>query len=131
MDRAEFWEREYNRPYIMAGTSKAPKERITFGGRIGKRIAAELQRRGWSQGQLAAKAHCTQPAISDLIHARNDDPKTSLLVAVAGALGVPLEEMIGRPRTPRDEAADPQTGALLHRISELWEKPRPSTPADR
>ena len=88
----EFDEAGYNQAYGMASN---PNARPAFGVVIGKRVAKELRERGWTQGQLAAKAHCAQPAIAELIAGKTKDPKSSLLIALAAAFGRPVDFFIG------------------------------------
>ena len=53
-----------------------------------------MQKRGFSPGQLAALAGCTQPAISALVTGKSKRPSLDLLAGVAGALDLSLDELV-------------------------------------
>lgn len=94
----------YNPAYLVTFN---PNRRNSYGSAIGKRVEEELKRRGWTQGQLAAKAHCAQPAISSLIKGDTPDPKSSLTIALATALDLTVEELAGLATPPVNVADDP------------------------
>ncbi len=61
------------------------REGVRLGAQIGIVVRTEMERRGWSQGQLAAKATLSQPVISDLVAGRTSDPRSETLVKICAA----------------------------------------------
>jgi predicted nucleotidyltransferase/predicted XRE-type DNA-binding protein len=61
---------------------------------IGRALLGEMKRRKLSQGQMAALAGCTQPAISALVTGKSKRPSVELLVGIADALGLSLDTLI-------------------------------------
>ncbi|PZT91585.1 MAG: transcriptional regulator [Gordonia sp. (in: high G+C Gram-positive bacteria)] len=60
---------------------------------FGTRIRQARDARGWSQGELAARAHVSRPTIART--ERGDDVSTATLVKVASALGLAVEITAG------------------------------------
>ena len=68
----------------------------------------ELTRRGWSQRELARRAHTTSTTVSEVI-SRKRNPSYDFVGKVARALGEPvekLERMAGLKDKPRGEDED-------------------------
>lgn len=63
---------------------------VDVGERIGVNVARLPKERGWTQGQVAAKAGLSQPVISDLAGGRTKDPPISTLLKVSTAFSVEL-----------------------------------------
>lgn len=87
-----------NNPIIMT------TRRSTIGARIGAVVQAELERRDWTQGQLAAKATVSQPVISDLIAGRTADPRAETLVKIGEAFGWSAGALLDLSVTRPDDA---------------------------
>lgn len=74
-----------------------------------------MKRRNLSQGQLAALAGCTQPAISALVTGRAKRPSIELLIGVASALDVSLDALVGGHDKPANVASLEDRVAALER----------------
>jgi transcriptional regulator with XRE-family HTH domain len=73
---------------------------------IGPALRTARQRRGWSRDQLAARAGVSSAAITQIETGRRSDPRLSSLLALAGALGSSLDQLVGGGST---------TASLTHR----------------
>jgi transcriptional regulator with XRE-family HTH domain len=98
---------------------------------IGKRIRALREERGLTQREVARRAGLTPSGVGFIEHGQTRNPSAETVVAVARALGVPVEELLREP-VPLDEApekagladADPSSklveAEVLEEIAELW-----------
>ena len=98
---------------------------------IGKRIRALREERGLTQREVARRAGLTPSGVGFIEHGQTRNPSAETVVAVARALGVPVEELLREP-VPLDEApekagladADPPSklveAEVLEEIAELW-----------
>ncbi len=82
----------------------------SLGTQIGEIVYAEMARRGWSQGQLAAKATLSQPVISALVAGRTVDPRSETLLKICAAFGWSPGALLDlsasvRPQAPGDGMA--------------------------
>ena len=56
-------------------------------------LLGQLERRGWNQSALAARAHVTRTTVSDYINGKRRNYDKTVLVNVAEAFGIPVEEV--------------------------------------
>jgi transcriptional regulator with XRE-family HTH domain len=70
---------------------------------IGKRIRALREERGLTQREVARRAGLTPSGVGFIEHGQTRNPSAETVVAVARALGVPVEELLREP-VPLDEA---------------------------
>jgi DNA-binding Xre family transcriptional regulator len=71
---------------------------------MGARIAALLERRGWSQNKLAERSGVDKSQLSKLIRGRSPNPGHGTIRKLADALGVELSELTGERPMPRRRA---------------------------
>ena len=64
---------------------------------FGKRLKALREAAGLTQQQLAVKAGLSVSNLSQLEQGQKTDPRISTVAALAGALGVTCDELMGRP----------------------------------
>lgn len=79
-------------------------------------LLSELQKRGWSQNQLAIRAGLSRTAINDVIN-RKAHPGPELCRAIARALGYPQEYVFRKAGLIDDTPGpdyDPEAELLLH-----------------
>jgi len=80
---------------------------------MSRALLDEMKRRKLSQGQMAALAGCTQPAISALVTGKAKRPSVALLVSIADALGLSLEALVeGREKRERSLSLEDRVSAL-------------------
>jgi predicted nucleotidyltransferase/predicted XRE-type DNA-binding protein len=80
---------------------------------ISRTLLEEMKRRNLSQGQMAALAGCTQPAISALVTGKSKRPSLELLCGIADALGCGLEMLVhGRDRRELKRSIEERVSAL-------------------
>jgi transcriptional regulator with XRE-family HTH domain len=77
---------------------------------IGKRIRDLREERGLTQRELARRAGLTPSGVGFIEHGQTRNPSAETVVAIARALGVPVEELLGEP-VPLAEASQ-ETGRL-------------------
>jgi transcriptional regulator with XRE-family HTH domain len=82
--------------------------------KIGKRIAALREARGWTQTELAAKAGVTASAINQIESGLTKRPSIETLFPIADALNVDARELAGV-----DADADDIGQILAHLMREL------------
>jgi len=80
---------------------------------LGERLQAALELRDLTQGQLAHKARVRQGSISMIISGARKAPRVDTLAALAVALDVSLDWLMGLPRRDK-EVLQPDEDALLH-----------------
>jgi len=90
---------------------------------IGKRIRDLREERGLTQREVARRAGLTPSGVGFIEHGQTRNPSAETVMAVARALGVPVEELMREP-VPLDEA--PETGQTEAEGASLEEHQRPS-----
>jgi transcriptional regulator with XRE-family HTH domain len=70
---------------------------------IGKRIRDLREERGLTQREVARRAGLTPSGVGFIEHGQTRNPSAETVVAIARALGVPVEEVLGEP-VPLGEA---------------------------
>ena len=80
------------------------------------RLKAELERKGWSQRQLARAAGLTESAISHYMSGERT-PRIDTTGAIAQALDVPLSALV--PQATKDSDLDDAVALVLASASEL------------
>jgi transcriptional regulator with XRE-family HTH domain len=63
---------------------------------LGQRIREARLRAGWSQNELASRADVKQPTLARIESGRRLDPSIRTVSALAGALDVSIESLVGR-----------------------------------
>jgi transcriptional regulator with XRE-family HTH domain len=63
---------------------------------MGVNVKKLRQAAGWSQQQLATLAGLSMSAVALIEQGKKPDPHLSTVVALAGALGVSLDELVGQ-----------------------------------
>jgi SOS-response transcriptional repressor LexA len=81
---------------------------VTVKERVGLRIKALREARGWSQGQLSAVSGIPRPTITQ-IEAKSD-PRAATLSKIANAFDITVEELFGKPKIEKESP------------ERLWEK---------
>lgn len=94
------------------------------------RIRELRKARGWTQEELAARAGMTQGVITNLERGARDNPTQETLDKLAGALGVPVSELLGEGdilsgdfpagQLDREGITALLPEAMLLRYSRLW-----------
>lgn len=64
--------------------------------KFGKVVDLYLKERGMTQSELARRAGVGKQTLSDLIGGENTNPRLDTAIAIAGAFGVTLQEMVDR-----------------------------------
>jgi transcriptional regulator with XRE-family HTH domain len=70
---------------------------------IGKRIRHLREERGLTQRELARRAGLTPSGVGFIEHGQTRNPSAETVVAIARALGVPVEELLGEEEMERLE----------------------------
>lgn len=88
---------------------------------LGTLIQAELDRRNWTQRQLAEAMGVTQPALSKLINDPERIPNLETLVSLSTALQIPLGQAIAACGFRVDRPANPDAWAeaIIASVPEL------------
>lgn len=90
---------------------------------IGERIEAEMQKREWSEGELARRAGINQPTVHRIIKGESKSPRRDNVEAIAKAFGCSVEWLwtgVGvAPLGSRSEAAPTSSAA---KVLEMLEK---------
>jgi transcriptional regulator with XRE-family HTH domain len=82
-------------------------------------LQAEMNKRGWSQGELARRAGVSRPAISNIL-SESRQPQAATCEAIARALGLPAEDVFRRAGIlPPEPNSDPITELGTHLLREL------------
>jgi transcriptional regulator with XRE-family HTH domain len=93
---------------------------------FGEWLQEELEKRGWTQAELARRAKLTRGGISSLISGRNH-PTAQTCVALARALDLPAETVLKvadlLPELPAP-AEDPTLGELMDLMKRMTEEER-------
>jgi transcriptional regulator with XRE-family HTH domain len=63
-------------------------------------VRHEMVRRGLTQTELARRAGCTQPAVSQLLSGQRKAVSLEMALSIADALGLPLDALVRRRRDP-------------------------------
>lgn len=86
--------------------------------KLGDRIAAEMAKRGWSEGEMARRAGVTQPTVHRIVTGESESPRQSNVDKIAKALDVSTDYLwrgVGRA------AAEVSNAAMLGSdMNELW-----------
>jgi transcriptional regulator with XRE-family HTH domain len=85
---------------------------------LGKRIAELRKEHGLTQAQLAEILGLSQQQVAHIEVARRRVP-VSLLPALAKALAIPVEELLGEGRRPSKRGPTPKLQQKLERIAQL------------
>jgi phage repressor protein C with HTH and peptisase S24 domain len=81
---------------------------------IGKRLAAILQERDWSEGELARRSGVSQPTIHRIITGESHDPRQSNVEKIAKALGKTAHWL--RHGGPEDHAVQEQLASYEQHV---------------
>lgn len=78
-----------------------------------KKIIALREAKGWNQAELARRSELSQPTVWSLEHGETKMVKFETLKAIAGALGVALEDILAvKPKGKRGEGWEEQIKAI-------------------
>ena len=79
---------------------------------IARRLKALRENAGMSQQSLAVSAGLSVSLVSQIERGSRVDPRVSTITALATALGVSLDELVGRNGSapPREKTASPRGG---------------------
>ena len=80
---------------------------------LGKTISAILYQKGWTQKQLAQKAHITDATISRYITEADRMPRADLIVSLAKALDVSSDYLLGLTTLPSNQPLSPEIEDLI------------------
>ena len=72
---------------------------------LGGRIQDLMREKDMSRKQLCEKTHITEAALSRYINGQRE-PRSVTLAAIANALGVSLDELLGSPAASADDLED-------------------------
>jgi transcriptional regulator with XRE-family HTH domain len=101
---------------------KKPVDASPRGETVGARIARLRKERGLTQVELATTVDSIQVVISDYERGKLR-PNPEMIVAIAGALGVTTDELLGaKPSKAKDEALGNRR--LLRRLRQIDRLPR-------
>jgi transcriptional regulator with XRE-family HTH domain len=78
--------------------------------RLGQRIKAQREKKGWSQHELARQSGIPQATISRLESGDIKDIQTALARRLARALGVGIDHLVGTFEDDEDAACAAVTG---------------------
>jgi transcriptional regulator with XRE-family HTH domain len=84
-------------------------------GSLGKRLKGMREAAGLTQQRLAVKAGVSVSSLFQLEQGQKTDPRISTVAALAGALGVSVDDLLGPPAGPKKPAratppaAEPQS----------------------
>ena len=67
---------------------------------LGKIVYGEMQKRGWSQNELAHRAGISQPSLRDILTGATKNPRMGVLQGIARAFGVSETYLMGRELAP-------------------------------
>jgi transcriptional regulator with XRE-family HTH domain len=81
---------------------------------IARRLKALRENAGMSQQCLAVSAGLSVSLVSQLERGSRADPRMSTITALATALGVTLDELVGRDGSARQHERMPSPQARLH-----------------
>ena len=100
---------------------------------IGARVRAARELKGWTQGQLAYKAGTVAAQISRIEHNERPGAQARLVAAIAEALGVSLDYLLGRTGDPQfpppgSDDVDPHTRQELYEFYRLVDEIRAMNP---
>jgi transcriptional regulator with XRE-family HTH domain len=73
--------------------------------RLGRRIAGRRTEHGWTQNDLAERASVTQATIARLEVGQTPGVSLKTIVAIAEALGVGVDYLIGRAKVKDEDEA--------------------------
>jgi len=83
-----------------------------------RRLAVLMAERGIESKQLAQDADLSYPQVRRLLRGRTTRPSTAELRAVAGAVGVPLEVLLGEQEATLPGSAEERDVARLAAVEE-------------
>src|SRR5215208_5140058 len=86
---------------------------------IGQRVRKERWAKGMSQGQLAREASLSLNAISALEQGGRVDPRSSTILSISRALGVPVATLLVEEEGPKAEAPNSSDSDQERRITDL------------
>lgn len=90
---------------------------------FGSQIDRAMRRRGWSQEQLALRSGLSQQHISQIINGRRR-PRFDLMISLAQALGLSLDELAGLPPRPGVDTLSAEERELVAAYRALGEAHR-------
>jgi transcriptional regulator with XRE-family HTH domain len=97
-------------------------------GKLGERVVAARRRLGWTREALAVNSGLSWAAVSQIESGRRPNPRADTLFGLAGALGVSVDYLTGRPSPAQmldhhaliyetdDEFAGPVTALLAEAV---------------
>ncbi len=108
----------YNRPQdnVMAVAKRKPEEAGTFGCRLA-RLRKEA---GYSQRSLADEIGISNRMVA-YYEAQTDHPPAHLLPTIADALGISIDQLLGRSPVPKRKA--PQNERLMRQLRQVEKLP--------
>ena len=80
---------------------------------FGERVAKERKKRGWTQQELAAQAHVTYETINRIENGKHAEPRIYVAVALAKALGVTVDYLVGMYEEEKDSEREPAAVGTL------------------
>lgn len=86
---------------------------------LGESVRLARERRGWGQNDLAKRAELNQSTLQRIESGRSADPGVSLVLKIARALGITVEDLVGRQK---GEAPKPLTSLDDRRRLDALEK---------
>ena len=91
---------------------------------IGARVRALREHRGWTQGQLAYKAHTVAAQISRIEHNERPGAQARLVAQIAAALDVSMDYLMGRTNDPQmagdGEIINPEIVTTALEVQRIW-----------
>lgn len=90
---------------------------------IGERIEAEMQKREWSEGELARRAGINQPTVHRIIKGESKSPRRDNVEAIAKAFGCSAEWLwTGAGVAPLGSRSDAAPASSAAKVLEMLEK---------
>lgn len=81
-----------------------------------EKITQLRKNRGWEQGELAQIANVNPSVISRLERGLQDDFKLSVIIKIANALDVPIDDLLNKSDVEKPYELSPELNSAINRI---------------
>ena len=99
----------------MIGLQGKKEYRRVMGSELGNFLRDELERRGWTQSRLAARAHLSKQTLSNIINDPSIAPDLPTLVSLADGLNMSLARLLERAGYAVERTDDPEES--IHQLA--------------
>jgi transcriptional regulator with XRE-family HTH domain len=108
---------------LTSSTTRISRERIRVVGLVnGEKIVELRQKRRWSQSDLSAAAHVDHSVISRLERNLQPDCMLSIIIAIANALGVTVDELLVETEQMTLGKLSPELRAAIHQLAQKGQR---------